>query len=509
MTRRGLRLQWRIMVRLLPMLALVFVGVWHWLGGSLEEALYAATLEIAGRSNAVAVSAIRSAMAASKGAHPEWGRVVETIAGDDGTEIQLINVRGEVLLSSAPNRRGTAYRLADVLCSVCHGDSSGQASTQTALIRDHRDESYQVFTAALDNSEDCRTCHSGDGPKLGMVFVRQSLEPVRAQVRAMRTGVAVAGAVAMILTVLTIRVLLARYLGRPLKRVVAGARAIGAGHLEHTVELAGRTELSELADTLNASTARLAGLQQELVEKERLAATGETVAGLAHCLKNTLNGLRAGQYVIDRGLEKNDIEKLQTGWRVMKQAVSQVESLASDMLYCVKERIPEREPTDPNEVLGEVVELLGEMAIERGVELRAALDERIGVAALDRTMIYRAIVNLVTNAIEACSELDSGGSVVVRSRGAPDEVVLTVADNGVGMSDDTQSRAFTRFFSTKPASGTGLGLLVVKTVAGGHGGALRVESELGKGSEFHLHLPRTPASQTCGRSEPHTVVPAT
>ena len=137
------------------------------------------------------------------------------------------------------------------------------------------------------------------------------------------------------------------------------------------------------------------------------------------------------------------------------------------------------------------MDLLREMAADQGVELRAALDEGIGVQALDRTMIYRAILNLVSNAIDACSESESGDLVSVRSRGTPDEVVLTVEDNGIGMSDEIKSRLFTRFFSTKASRGTGLGLSVVKKITEEHGGTLRIRSEPGKGSEFHIHLPRT------------------
>ena len=484
-------MQWRIMARLMPILALVLVGVLYWLGLDLETALYSSNLEIARRSNMVAVNAVEWAMVASGEGHSQWDRVEERIAQDNGTEIQIINVQGQVLYSTDPDLQGKIHRLEDSACSVCHTNGSRLPSVDSAFIDDHRGAPHQVFAAPLSNTRNCRTCHSEDGSKLGIVLIKQALEPVHRQVRTVQAGIAVAGAVALVLTILTIRMVLGQYLDRPLKRLVAGAREIGAGNLQHTIELPERTELAVLADTLNASTERLSGLHRELVEHERLAAIGETVAGLAHCLKNTLNGLRAGQYVIDRGMERNDTEKLRTGWRVMKEGVRHVEALTFDMLYYARERIPERESVRPNEVIREVIDLLREMATGMGVDLRPELDQGIGVVALDRTLIYRAVLNLATNAIDACTESEQGDTVVFRSRGTPDEVVVSIEDNGVGMSDGTQAQLFTRFFTTKSTGGTGLGLSVVKKITEEHGGILRVRSELGRGSEFSMHLPRT------------------
>jgi signal transduction histidine kinase len=322
-------------------------------------------------------------------------------------------------------------------------------------------------------------------------YLAGSLAPTEEAKGAIWIAVAVGGGVALVVTLLATRLLLRRYVGRPLGGVAAGAEAMSAGDLHHAIEPPEQADLAVVADTLNTSAARLLRLEREVRENERLAEIGQTVASLSHVLKNVLNGLRAGQYVLDRALQKGDDEKLRKGLDVTRSSVRRVERLIFDMLYYAKERIPRREAVDPNEVMVEVADQLGDLAESLGVELRTDLDEEVGTAALDRTGIFRAIIDLVTNAIDACTESESGDLVILRSRGRPDEVVLTVEDNGIGMTEEVISKVYSRFFSTKAAGGTGLGLHVVKKITEEHGGTVQIDSVPGEGATFHLHLPRS------------------
>jgi signal transduction histidine kinase len=233
-------------------------------------------------------------------------------------------------------------------------------------------------------------------------------------------------------------------------------------------------------------------LERKNEDLQRLASIGEIVASLTHYQKNLLNGLRGGLYVTNGALAKEDWKKLREGWRMLDGSVQRIERLTLDMLYYVKDRVPRREPTEVNEVIQEVVDLMREPAANRGVELQAKLDQAIGKQVLDRTAIFGAILDLVTNAIDACAESESGNLVSLTSGATANAMVITVADNGVGMSEEVRSNLFQRFFSTKAGQGTGLGLSVVKKVVEEHGGTVEVQSELGQGSAFCLQFPKSP-----------------
>jgi two-component system nitrogen regulation sensor histidine kinase NtrY len=137
-----------------------------------------------------------------------------------------------------------------------------------------------------------------------------------------------------------------------------------------------------------------------------------------------------------------------------------------------------------------VIESTEEIAAGKGIEIKSQLDGQAVLIPLDRHALYRAILNLVTNAIDACLESEQGNRISLKSSMGTGYVLLTVEDNGAGMTPDTLKRVTERFYTTKPSSGTGLGLAVTKKIAEQHGGVLEIESVLGRGSAFHMRLPR-------------------
>lgn len=234
-------------------------------------------------------------------------------------------------------------------------------------------------------------------------------------------------------------------------------------------------------------------LERELLGAERLAAVGQTVAGMAHCVKNILHGLKGGSYMVNIGIDKEDPKKLQSGWNMVQRNIGRTSELVQDLLSYSKERQPEMAPCRPNDIVAEVMELVQMQAEENRVALVTQLSEDIDEVVLDQRSLHRSLLNLVSNAIDACRDDPNPGKkhqvkVVTAIEGGR-FIRFEVADNGSGMSPEVRSKLFSSFFSTKGPQGTGLGLLVTSKLIEEHNGTIDVASRLDHGTTFTLRLP--------------------
>ena len=232
---------------------------------------------------------------------------------------------------------------------------------------------------------------------------------------------------------------------------------------------------------------------KKLVEAERLAAVGQTVAGLAHAIKNITGGLTGGTFVLDKGLQLKNEKYLREGWDMLKGNVGRLKNMALDLLNYAKEREPDYHLCDPNRPAREVIDLMIPRARENDVSLEVESDESLPKVWLDPEGIHRCLLNLVTNAIDACINVDCTqrhGKVVLRILKTEGWAVkFQVVDNGCGMDEETKEKIFQRFFSTKGSRGTGLGLMITKKIIDEHQGAIEFDSEKGKGTRFVIRLP--------------------
>ena len=249
---------------------------------------------------------------------------------------------------------------------------------------------------------------------------------------------------------------------------------------------------------LEECTLELRHAQEELRKNRGLATIGEGVTGMAHYIKNLLTGLRGGMFMVNTALAKDKPHMLKDGWGMIQRNIENVSKLMLDVLRYSKERTPERSVCSPNEIVAKAVELFREKAKEHHVRLNTALDPNLKDAYLDRDGVHNVLLNLISNAIDACiydADTAKDWLVTVRTKLATDPnsgetILFEVTDNGAGMTDEEKAKLFTKFFSTKAGRGTGLGLLGSQKIVHELGGEISVQSKAGQGATFSVQLKR-------------------
>lgn len=227
-----------------------------------------------------------------------------------------------------------------------------------------------------------------------------------------------------------------------------------------------------------------------MVQAERLAAIGQTIAALSHHIKNILQGLKSGSEILKMGLGDKDEGLMQKGWKIVEKNQGKIYDLVMDMLSYSKEREPAIEDTDLNAILQDVADLLENKAKEMGVKLEIRPDKTLPTVQVDPEGLHRALLNILGNAMDAVEDRKLP-QVQATVKADPEEgwARIEILDNGVGISPEKVDDIFKPFVSSKGSKGTGLGLPVSRKILREHGGDIIVKSEPGKGSKFILRMP--------------------
>ena len=239
-------------------------------------------------------------------------------------------------------------------------------------------------------------------------------------------------------------------------------------------------------------------LYAQKLHAERLAAMGETVASLSHSVKNILQGLRGGADVVEMGLKKDDLKVARGGWGILKRNLDRIMGLTMNMLAYSRPRTLEVELVKVGPLLEDCASLLKDRCTAKGVTLLIDVDADLPPIPMDSGQMHQALMNLMTNAVEAVTP--QVGNVTVRAQFFPagsrsklisplGEAHISVIDNGPGIAPEMSGRIFEPFFTTKGLRGTGLGLAVTKRVAELHHGRVELKSSPNRGTTFTFILP--------------------
>lgn len=226
--------------------------------------------------------------------------------------------------------------------------------------------------------------------------------------------------------------------------------------------------------------------------QDKLSSVGLLISSISHGIKGLLNGLDGGIYLVNSGLKKDDRKRIDQGWEIALRNVDRIRTMVMDILYYAKDREPNYETLDAAAFLLEVCNMMKEKAKKLNIRLECNITADVGKFEADPQSFRSLLVNLLENSQDAC-RIDTQKEehiITVGLRGNADKVFYEISDNGIGMDREMQEKAFSMFFSSKGAGGTGLGLFISNKIALAHGGKISIQSEEGVGSTFVVEMPR-------------------
>jgi two-component system, OmpR family, heavy metal sensor histidine kinase CusS len=278
---------------------------------------------------------------------------------------------------------------------------------------------------------------------------------------------------------------IARHSIRPVEDMATTARRISSTNLRERILPEGYPfELASLAKTFNQTLDRLEGAFERI---------SRFSADIAHDLRTPVNNIR-GEAEVALARARSADEYRDVVESCLEEAV-RLSDLIGDLLFLARAESPStnlrRERVDVGELLSGVREYYEASAADGGVSLTTTVGGGLVIAELDRTLLQRAVGNLVSNAL---AHTPPGGAVVLGTTVDPSTIHVEVSDTGVGIPAEALPRVFDRFFRvdssrSQISGGSGLGLAIVQSIALLHGGKVDISSELGHGTRVTLHMP--------------------
>lgn len=497
---------------------------------NLEEATYAAgdrITDIVKRSTRYGMMHNRS---------DEIHQIVASIGSQPGIEtIRIFNKAGVIRFSTDEREVSTRVDKNAEACYACHVQGAESLQLNQIPHQLRREERTRIFKSngertlsvinPIENEANCSTAachaHSPDTKILGMINIRISLAPVDAAINESRRQMVSKLVLSIVALSLIFGALIWLMVHKPVHQLIIGTKRVAGGDLDYKIKVTSRDEVGELAHSFNQmtgelkiahtklngwartledrvqqKTAELGQAHEHILRVEKLASIGKLAAIVAHEINNPLAGILVYAKLLLKRVRKDGSGRAATN----EEAKKYLETIVGESARCgeivkgllqfSRQTKANVEPHNINDLIRESIRLVHHKLDLMGVRMEIDLDDGLKNVVCDGQQIKQALVALLINACEAVPQGE--GLFKIKSQYLSDLQMaeISIADNGVGMDEETKRQIFEPFFTTKEqGKGVGLGLAVVYGIVTGHGGDVEVESTPGIGTTFKVRLP--------------------
>ena len=441
-------------------------------------------------------------------------------------ELRLFDSHGRTQYSMKADEIGRIASTREPTCIACHSNGNRPDSLPAAKrsrVIAQPGGRILVTVTPIYNDKACSTaaCHAHPAEQrvLGLLEVGMSLSHVDGTLAALQRRTAVIALLTILGLAATAIVFTRRSLALPVEQLAQGVQRVKAGDLREQVPVTGSGEIAELAHAFNdmeasllevrrqrlallegleqqvqERTAALQKAQERLIQGEKLSSLGRLAASVAHEINNPLAGILTYAKLLVRTLEEAPPDeatraKIISQLKLVERETQRCTAIVRNLLDFARERPLKLARVDVNTAIGEALFLINNQVTLQNIKLEHDLG-RVPPIEADFGQIRQALVNILIN---ACDAMPSGGTLHVQSRQDGESVEVLVRDTGCGISKEHLRKVLDPFFTTKE-KGTGLGLSVVYGIVERHGGAIRIDSTPGEGTEVTITLPQAAAS---------------
>ena len=333
------------------------------------------------------------------------------------------------------------------------------------------------------------------GERVGMLYVGV-LEAKYADMRSKALSVLVLIIVAGMLLAIGLGYVLEKKIMTPVHRLIKASQQVSEGTLTPEIGPISKGEIGVLQNTFQDMVAamgrRRAAAENRLLQSEKQASVGRLAAGVAHEINNPLTGVLTYTHML---LRRKDIgDDIRSDLQTIVESTERVRKIVKGLLDFSRQTKLDQEPTEVNRLVRSTISVMENQALVKGVSIEFNPGEDLPMLTVDRNQFQSVLLNIIINALDAT---EPGGSIRVStgiSLSASDAgkkgVEIAITDTGCGIPQEDLDKLFDPFFTTKEVGqGTGLGLSVSFGIVQRHGGTIRVQSEVGRGSTFTIWLP--------------------